>query len=195
MVTVPAAALPSGTTVSVYPVTNPAPLTADVPAGQSYVTSVAVSWQAPNGTSPAATAPITVTITDPSIVAGDTIYEVTSTGLKAVGTATVNGSVTITFSNDPVFLVTTSPTVAGKGYWLVASDGGIFAYGDAAFYGSTGSLTLNKPVVGMAATPDGKGYWLVASDGGIFAYGDAAFYGSTGSMTLNKPIVGMASLG
>ncbi len=195
VVTVPAAALPSGTTVSVYPVTNPAPLTADVPAGQSYVTSVAVSWQAPNGTSPAATAPITVTITDPSIVAGDTIYEVTSTGLKAVGTATVNGSVTITFSNDPVFLVTTSPTVAGKGYWLVASDGGIFAYGDAAFFGSTGSLTLNKPVVGMAATPDGKGYWLVASDGGIFAYGDAAFYGSTGSMTLNKPIVGMASLG
>jgi len=33
----------------------------------------------------------------------------------------------------------------------VASDGGIFAYGDAAFHGSTGSLTLNKPIVGMAA--------------------------------------------
>ena len=56
-------------------------------------------------------------------------------------------------------------------------------------------MTLNKPIVGMAATADGKGYWLVASDGGIFAYGDAAFYGSTGAMTLNKPIVGMASLG
>ena len=37
------------------------------------------------------------------------------------------------------------------GYWLVASDGGIFAFGDAAFYGSTGSLKLNKPIVGMAA--------------------------------------------
>ena len=55
---------------------------------------------------------------------------------------------------------------------------GIFAYGDASFYGSTGGVTLNKPVVAMAATPDGKGYWLVASDGGIFAYGDASFYGS-----------------
>ena len=43
----------------------------------------------------------------------------------------------------------------------------------AQFYGSTGSMRLNKPVVGMAATPDGGGYWLVASDGGVFAYGDA----------------------
>jgi len=72
----------------------------------------------------------------------------------------------------------------------VASDGGIFAFGDAGFYGSTGSLTLNKPITGMTTTPDGKGYWLVASDGGIFAFGDAGFYGSTGSLALNKPVVG-----
>ncbi len=82
---------------------------------------------------------------------------------------------------------------AGLGYWLVASDGGIFSYGDATFYGSTGGMTLNKPIVGMASTPDGKGYWLVASDGGVFSYGDAVFQGSTGSLKLNKPIVGMAS--
>ena len=86
-----------------------------------------------------------------------------------------------------------APTPDGKGYWLVASDGGIFTFGDAGFYGSTGGLALNEPIVGMASTPDGKGYWLVASDGGIFAFGDAGFYGSTGALTLNKPIVGMAS--
>jgi hypothetical protein len=79
------------------------------------------------------------------------------------------------------------------GYWLVASDGGIFSYGDALFHGSTGAMTLNKPIVGMASTPDGQGYWLVAADGGIFSYGDAQFYGSTGAMTLNKPVVAMAS--
>ena len=45
---------------------------------------------------------------------------------------------------------------------------------------SAGLARLNKPIVGMAATPDGNGYWLVASDGGIFNYGDAGFYGSTG---------------
>ena len=83
------------------------------------------------------------------------------------------------------------PTVVG--YWLVASDGGIFTYGDAMFHGSAGALHLNAPVVGMATTPDGGGYWLVASDGGIFTYGDASFYGSTGALHLNAPVVGMDS--
>ena len=91
----------------------------------------------------------------------------------------------------PTHQPTISPTVPA--YWLVASDGGIFAFGGAGFYGSTGNLILNKPIVGMAGTPDSKGYWLVASDGGIFAYGDAGFYGSTGSLTLKQPIVGMAT--
>jgi hypothetical protein len=84
-------------------------------------------------------------------------------------------------------------TPSGKGYWLVASDGGIFAFGDAGFFGSTGALALNRPIVGMAATPSGKGYWLVASDGGIFAFGDAGFFGSTGAFALRRPIVGMAA--
>ena len=35
-------------------------------------------------------------------------------------------------------------------------DGGVFTYGNAAFYGSTGGLPLNAPIVGMAATPDGR---------------------------------------
>jgi hypothetical protein len=83
-------------------------------------------------------------------------------------------------------------TPTGGGYWLVASDGGIFSYGDAAFYGSTGGIRLNQPIVGMAATPSGRGYWLVASDGGIFAFGDADFFGSTGSLRLVQPVVAMA---
>ncbi len=72
-------------------------------------------------------------------------------------------------------------TPDGGGYWLVASDGGIFSFGDAQFYGSTGAIHLNKPIVGMAATPDGTGYWLMASDGGIFTFGDAPFDGSSAS--------------
>ena len=73
------------------------------------------------------------------------------------------------------------------GYWLVASDGGMFAFGDAPFFGSTGAMRLNQPIVGMAPTPDGGGYWLVARDGGIFAFGDARFFGSTGTMRLRQP--------
>ncbi len=80
----------------------------------------------------------------------------------------------------------------GGGYWLVATDGGIFNYGDAGFYGSAGSIHLNKPIVGMGASADGGGYWLAASDGGIFNYGDAAFEGSAGGTPLNQPVVGMA---
>jgi hypothetical protein len=78
-------------------------------------------------------------------------------------------------------------------YWLVASDGGIFTFGNAGFYGSTGGTRLNQPIVAMAPTASKGGYWLVASDGGIFSYGDAAFHGSMGGQRLNKPIVAMAS--
>jgi hypothetical protein len=41
-------------------------------------------------------------------------------------------------------------SVPNLGYWSVASDGGIFSFGDAGFYGSTGADVLNKPIVGMA---------------------------------------------
>jgi hypothetical protein len=92
--------------------------------------------------------------------------------------------------NSPI--VGMAGTADGKGYWNVASDGGMFAFGDAGFHGSMGGLPLNKPVVGLASTPDGKGYWEVATDGGIFAFGDAGFYGSMGGQPLSKPVVGIA---
>jgi hypothetical protein len=82
---------------------------------------------------------------------------------------------------------------ATGGYWMVASDGGVFCFGGARFYGSMGGRHLNAPIVAMAAMPDGRGYWLVASDGGVFAFGDARFYGSMGGRHLNRPIVGIAA--
>jgi hypothetical protein len=88
-------------------------------------------------------------------------------------------------------IVGMATTADGRGYWQVATDGGVFSFGDATFYGSTGNIHLNQPIVDMAATPDGHGYWLVATDGGIFSFGDASFYGSTGNIHLNRPIVGM----
>jgi hypothetical protein len=126
--------------------------------------------------------------------ATDTTDGVALTGLSATVTFSVAPASSAQSSsrhlNAPVVGMAADPD--GKGYWLVASDGGVFTEGDAGFYGSAGGIHLNKPVVGMAATPDGKGYWLVASDGGIFGYGDAGFYGSAGGIHLNKPVVGMA---
>jgi hypothetical protein len=44
-------------------------------------------------------------------------------------------------------------TPGGGGYWLVASDGGVFSFGDATFLGSMGGQHLNAPIVGIAAVP------------------------------------------
>jgi hypothetical protein len=43
-------------------------------------------------------------------------------------------------------------TPDGGGYWLAASDGGVFAFGDAAFEGSMGATPLDEPIVGLAAS-------------------------------------------
>ena len=149
----------------------------------------------------AVSATTTATGTATFKVTDRTAETVTYTAVDTSDNVTVAGDIVIVFTmpapvasaglNEP--MVGMAPTPDGRGYWEVASDGGIFAFGDAGFHGSTGSLTLNEPIVGMASTPDGKGYWLVASDGGIFAFGDAGFHGSTGALTLNRPIVGMAS--
>ncbi len=112
----------------------------------------------------------------------------TDGGVFAFGDAPFRGSMGGRPLNAPVNGI----TAAGGGYRLVAADGGIFSFG-APFFGSTGSLVLDRPVVGMADSPSGGGYWLVASDGGIFSFGDAAFHGSMGGVPLDQPVVGMAA--
>ncbi len=89
--------------------------------------------------------------------------------------------------------VAVARTPTARGGWIASADGGVYAYGDAQFYGSMGAVWLNQPIVGIASTPTGRGYWLVARDGGVFSFGDAHFYGSTGNIRLNKPIDGMTS--
>jgi hypothetical protein len=96
---------------------------------------------------------------------------------------------------------------------LVASDGGIFAFGDAGFFGSTGAMQLNQPIVGMAPLPaaagtpqtpaspgtaptsGSKGYWLLGADGGLFSFGDANFFGSLPGTNVKGPAVAMRPTG
>jgi hypothetical protein len=136
-----------------------------------------------------------------------------SSSAAPAGTDTISGQYQGTFlfagSTGTTSLVVNAPPPpppppppAQHGYWLVGSDGGIFTFGSAQFYGSTGSLHLQRPVVGIVPTTTRNGYWLDASDGGIFAFGDAGFYGSIPGLglhpagsglpnSLNAPIVGM----
>ena len=51
--------------------------------------------------------------------------------------------------NSPVVGMEDTPD--GNGYWLVASDGGVFNFGAAPFDGSAGGTRLNEPMVGMAS--------------------------------------------
>jgi hypothetical protein len=90
-------------------------------------------------------------------------------------------------------------TPAGQ-YYLVASDGGIFSFpsnpSGPPFFGSTGAIKLNQPVIGMSIANGGTGYYLGAADGGIFSFPSGpsgpVFYGSRGGQPLNKPIVGIS---
>ena len=191
------AATGTAQTLTVAPSTKPAPTTpiiTDIPS-YAQVASSFVAIVSTNGDG-------ATSVTSNSIGVcrvgsdGHTVSYVASgtcslTAQVAAGTtyAAASGAAQ-TFFISPI---TSGNTTATQGYWLVASDGGVFNYGNAGFYGSTGAIHLNKPIVGLAATSDDHGYWLVASDGGIFNYGDAGFYGSAGALPLNKPIVGMAA--
>jgi hypothetical protein len=104
---VPTDALGSGTTVSAYPITNPSALDVSSVPGSTYVDGFGITWDNGGSTSPASS-PITLTMSDPSIVPGDSIWIVTSTGPVLVPSSDAvitNGSATVTFTSDPVFLV------------------------------------------------------------------------------------------
>lgn len=100
------------------------------------------------------------------------------------------GSGQRTTTNAPI--VAAVLATGANGCWAVGSDGGVFSYGNATFYGSMAGKHLDAPVVGMASDPATGGYWLVAADGGVFTFGKAPFYGSMGGTHLDAPVVGMA---
>ena len=130
--------------------------------------------------------PATGTISGTPTTPGTSSVEVTVTDAQ-----TPPVRQTATFELDVAPASATAATPAG--YWEVASDGGVFAFGSAAFYGSMGGKLLDAPVVGIAPAPTGAGYWEVASDGGVFAFGSAAFSGSMGGKTLDAPVEGIAA--
>ena len=129
--------------------------------------------------------------------AASQVTVVSSTTLTAITPAGSPGPTTVVVSDAQGSSAPERYDYLGPGYDMVASDGGVFAFGDAGFYGSTGAMALSKPIVAMAAVPGGGGYWLVASDGGVFAFGDAGFYGSLpGLPAPERPtsaVVGMAA--
>ena len=78
---------------------------------------------------------------------------------------------------------------AGSGYWLVAADGGVFAYGDARFHGA-GQI---GGTAAIAATPAGSGYWLIRHSGWIDPFGDAPQLGSPGGFLHDSQVAAIVA--
>ena len=141
----------------------------------------------------------TIGATSPPEGPGNVDVRVTTPG----GTSATSGADQFTYFSTAPPHPAPPPPAARHGYWLVGGDGGIFTFGSAQFYGSTGSLRLQRPVVGITPTRSDTGYWLVASDGGIFAFGGAGYFGSIPGLgylpagtpgnvpRLNAPVVAM----
>ncbi len=141
---------------------------------------------------------------------GAGVYIFTSAGRVIVrGYAPDHGGLTGTQLNSPIIHAGLDPD--GDGYWMLAADGGVFAF-EAAYHGSipeyvasldlgiTAEAWLNQPVVGMTPDPLGMGYWMIAADGGVFSFGDVPFQGSIpgvlpDGVNLNAPIIGMVAYG
>ncbi len=78
-------------------------------------------------------------------------------------------------------IVAMVPSVGGGGYLMVASDGGVFAFGDAHFAGSCPGIGgCAGQVVAVLPDASGLGYWLITSAGSVYAFGDAPYYGGAG---------------
>jgi hypothetical protein len=184
-VVVPGGALPPGSEVGLAAVLSKAALTARLPAGQSYLGSFAVSWVAPNGSSPKAKSPLTIIVKDPLIKHGDIIYVVTSKGLLALEVAMANGSVAVKFTTDPDFLIANVPQLSsvalsahvtgaevqvtlgctsavacsGLGRFSVQSSRAASAHSVVLFEGRFSVSAGKHKLVSFAETPKGKAYF------------------------------------
>jgi hypothetical protein len=67
------------------------------------------------------------------------------------------------------------------GYFMVASDGGVFAFGDAKFAGSCPGIGgCSGAAVAVMPDASGNGYWLVSANGHVYTFGDAPYFGAPG---------------
>ena len=82
------------------------------------------------------------------------------------------------------------PSFDDGGYFMVASDGGVFAFGDAHFAGSCPGLVGGCAGAAVAVMPDhsGNGYWLVTNTGNVYAFGDAPYLGAPGYGTVTSAV-------
>jgi uncharacterized repeat protein (TIGR02543 family) len=111
-VTYPINALPAGTIIRGYLVTDPATATPSgvIPIVHNPVIAMVLAWQAPDGTVPSTDTgtAISLTITNDTIKQGAKIYNVLAGVSTFVGTATSDGTITVPITDDPLIVVVIS---------------------------------------------------------------------------------------
>ena len=73
-------------------------------------------------------------------------------------------------SRAPIVSLAAAPS--GRGYWLVARDGGVFAV-NVSFRGSVPERRASTRAVQIRVSESGEGYYVAGEDGAVFAFGDA----------------------
>lgn len=119
--------------------------------------------------------------------------------LVGVGTARPDGDLrTLEAPLKPVD-VATAP--GGRGYWLLDSDGNVYAFAGAPYLGGVPQVTQVADVpVCLVPTPTGRGYWIVDRRGGICGFGDMWYGGPLADYidvggAGQAPVVGFAPAG
>ena len=105
-VSIPANALPAGTTIS-FDLVGSFSRAQGVLPGVDYLVSIALSWLTGDETVPdtASDKPISVTISNSTIKAGAVAYAIVNNVSTLLGTATQDGSITVSITSDPEIVV------------------------------------------------------------------------------------------
>jgi len=139
-------------------------------------TALGVKTAARVGTLPAGAPALAPPFVDITSAPGGGWLEVTDQGVVwAGGGANYFGDLQRRVDGPPIAvsnIVQVRPTPDGFGYWLVGSDGSVYAFGDARFFGSLPALGLHaSDVAGLIPFSSGDGYELVSGLEHVWTFG------------------------
>jgi uncharacterized repeat protein (TIGR02543 family) len=154
-VTYIADALPAGTVIDAYLLANTTRAAGLISDSSNLLLSLIVAWKAADGTVPttAAGSPISITITNSGIKAGAKIYSLIGNTVTLLGTATVDGSASATFSDDPEIVIANPAVVTTSSSGGGSSGGGSSGGGSSSPAVITTTPTVTTPTTPTVTTP------------------------------------------
>jgi hypothetical protein len=125
----------------------------------------------------------TATFSRSDLAAGNHQIRAAYSGSGAFNPSAVTITQTMTTAPPP-------PPNARSGYWMVGSDGAVFAFGDVANLGRIAA----GDTVDIEPTPSGNGYWIVTRGGAVSNFGDAPAFGDArGQLRAGEQVVSMST--